>query len=170
MSLWPNGVSHLRTIGQINRPKGLKGEVWVQAIPDYGHLFREGSRVLVQGLPLKVESAKPYGRRFLLKFEGICSLEQAEKLRGATLLVHEEDLPPLQEGEFFSSDLVGIRAFDTQGRYFGTVNRVMNPHNLDILVVQDEGRNEVLIPLLDTYVHKLSIEERLVVFDPACLP
>jgi 16S rRNA processing protein RimM len=119
---------------------------------------------------LKVESAKPYGRRFLLKFEGICSLEQAEKLRGATLLVHEEDLPSLQEGEFFSSDLVGIRAFDTQGRYFGTVDRVMKPHNLDILVVQDEGRNEVLIPLLDTYVHKLSIEERLVIFDPACLP
>ena len=163
-------MQSFRRVGRIERPKGLQGEVWVQVERDYGHLFRAGAHVFIEQLPLKVQSAQPYGGRILLKFEGVSSIEQAERLRGETMLMREEDLPSLQEGEFFSSDLVGIRAFDTQGRYFGTVSRVMKPHNLDILVVQDEYREEVLIPLLDTYVHKLSIEERLVVFDPACLP
>lgn len=36
---------------------------------------------------------------------------QAKLLIGSTLLVREEERPELEEGEFYTRDLVGIRVF-----------------------------------------------------------
>lgn len=36
-------------------------------------------------------------------------LSQAQQLVGSTLLVTEEDRPDLEEGEFYTRDLVGMR-------------------------------------------------------------
>lgn len=36
---------------------------------------------------------------------------QAKKLIGATLLVVDEDRPELEEGEFYTHDLIGMRVF-----------------------------------------------------------
>lgn len=163
-------MAHHRIIGWIDRPKGLHGEVLARIFPEYEPLIQKGLLLRVRDECLKVTEARRDRKRWVLAFEGKASLDHVEALRGGDLAVKEEFLPPLQEDEFYARDLVGLRALDNQGRAYGTVVRVIHPHNMDILIVQGDEKKEYLVPLLSTYIHKISLEERVVVFDPSCLP
>ncbi|XP_030547319.1 uncharacterized protein LOC115753000 isoform X2 [Rhodamnia argentea] len=68
---------------------------------------------------------------------------QAEKLVGAALLVREEDRPELEEGEFYTRDLVGMRVFlKESGEPIGTV-----------VNVYDSGASDLLHVMLDSPAH-----------------
>ncbi|XP_057996948.1 uncharacterized protein LOC110668606 isoform X2 [Hevea brasiliensis] len=59
------------------------------------------------------------------RFGGIDTMEQARQLVGSTLLVREEDRPELEEGEFYTCDLVGMRVILKEtGDCVGTVVNV----------------------------------------------
>jgi 16S rRNA processing protein RimM len=141
-----------------------------RVFPEYGPLLQKGLILRVRGQSLKIAEVGRDKKRWILSFEEKTSLEHVEGLRGADLSVNEGFLPPLQEDEYYSSDLIGLLALDNQGLPYGRVAHVIHPHNLDILIIEDERGEEYLIPLISTYIHKISLEEGVVVFDPSCLP
>lgn len=92
-----------------------------------------------------VTSARPLppgagpGSRWLVQFAGVDRREQAEALRGATLLA-----PPLSDdGALWVHELVGSDVVDRQGSPVGTVAAVLANPASDLLELAD-GR---LIPL-----------------------
>lgn len=163
-------MSPLRTIGRIDRPKGLRGEVLAQIFPEYEPLLQRGLILTVQGQTLIVAEVRRDRKRWVLSFEEKTSLDHVEGMRGAHLSVDEEFLPALQEDEYYASDLIGLLALDDRGQVYGRVASVIHPHNLDILIVKGQCGEEFLIPLISTYIHKISLEEGVLVFDPSCLP
>lgn len=61
---------------------------------------------------------------------------QAKQLVGSTLLVREEDRPELEEGEFYTPDLVGMRVIlEESGELVGTVVNVFKSGASDLLQV-----------------------------------
>ena len=63
----------------------------------------------------------------LVSFAGVTSRPvAAEPFKGATVLVHREDLPPPAEGEWFQGDLVGLEARTPEGAPLGRVTEVWN--------------------------------------------
>ena len=69
----------------------------------------------------------------------------AEALRGSLVEVDRSALPPLQEGEYYYADLIGLPAEDRAGKPIGTVVAVENYGAGDLLEVElDDGRRSLI--------------------------
>lgn len=109
-------------IGYISSIHGLQGEIRVKPTTDFPQLrfSTPGTRYLkqkvlggetIQEVELEQGRHHPAMQSWILKFKGIDTVEQAKMLIGATLLVTQHDRPELEEGEFYTRDLVGIKVF-----------------------------------------------------------
>lgn len=134
--------------GYICSVHGLQGEVRVKTATDFPELrfCKPGRRWLrqqilgrqmIQEIELVEGRGHPGQKSWIVKFNEINTVEQAQKLVGSTILVAEDDRPILQEGEFYTRDLVGMRVILKEtGEPVGTVINVFNTGASDLLHVE----------------------------------
>ena len=60
----------------------------------------------------------------------------AEALRGSLVEIDRSALPPLEEGEYYHADLIGLPAVDRDGNAIGTVIAVENYGAGDLLEIE----------------------------------
>ena len=160
------------TIGRIVRPQGRKGEVVVEPLSDRPDRFPSLRQAFVAGdsgaaRPVQVRDAWPHKGRFVLKLEGVDSIDDAERYRGLDLRIPEEDLSALPEGSYYHHQLRDLRVEDAGGREVGRVADVMKTGGeADVLVVRG-ANGETLIPLVDAFVREVDLPGgRVVVLVP----
>jgi 16S rRNA processing protein RimM len=151
--------------GQVGKPHGLAGEVYVVPISDDARRFEPGS-VLQRddGSSVVVESARSHTDRFLVKFEGVDTRNEAEQLRGP-LFVSPDDARPLDDDEFWPHELEGCAVMGPGGEELGVVTRVLTGPAQDLLEVATE-RGERLVPLVKKIVTGVDLERRRITIDP----
>jgi 16S rRNA processing protein RimM len=128
-------------VGRIAKPHGLAGQVVVDLVTNVSGRLEPGTSLSTTAGPvLVVEASRPFGRRWIVSFEGIEDHAGAEGVRGWGLLA-----PPVNEpGALWVDELVGTPVFDQDGRNLGTVaSLVANPAS-DLLELEGGG----LIPLV----------------------
>ena len=108
-------------------------------------------------------SGRLQGKNVLARLDGIEDRSQAEALTGAKLYISERQLPRLEAGEYYWSDLVGLRVETLAAEPLGVIDSMMETGADDVMVVR--GERERLIPfVLGTIVHEVDLEgQRLVV-------
>ena len=79
-------------------------------------------------------------------FEGIDDRSAAEALRGSLVEIDRAALPPLEEGEYYHADLIGLPCVGAAGKAVGTVVAVENYGAGDLLEIETEGGKRALIP------------------------
>ncbi|CAO2842259.1 unnamed protein product [Amaranthus hypochondriacus] len=142
-----NGDSEFVEIGYVSDVHGLHGEVRVKHNTDFPDLrfATPGKRWLRQRisgreelLEVELEGGRghPGNKSWIVKLSGFDSVDEARQLVGSTFLVRNVDRPELEEDEYYSRDLVGMRVFlqDT-GEAVGTVVNVFNSGGNDLLHV-----------------------------------
>jgi 16S rRNA processing protein RimM len=87
------------------------------------------------------------GKYAVARFEGVADRAAAEALRGSLVEVHRSALPPLEEGEYYHADLIGLPCEDREGRAIGTVVAVENYGAGDLLEIELADGKRSLIPL-----------------------
>lgn len=149
-------------IGWVSRPRGLRGEVWVTAFSDQPERLLELKDFRLQGplgtRILRLAGGRCQDGRLSLLFEGIQDRTQAESLCGATLQMHRRDLPPLEEGEVFLTDLIGLEARLVDGRVVGRVEGILELPAGPILEIRARGQ-EALVPFHRRFVPRLELQE-----------
>jgi 16S rRNA processing protein RimM len=151
--------------GEVGKPHGLVGEVYVVPISDDPGRFRPGAVLIHQdGRTLVVESARSHGNRFLVKFANVDGRAQAQGLRGP-LFVPAEELRELEQDEFWHHELGGCNVTLANGETVGRVVRVVPGTAQDLLLVATE-RGERLVPAVKDIVIEVNVGERRVVIDP----
>lgn len=116
------------------------------------------------GRTLVVENARPHRDRFLVKFEGVETREDAEAIRG-TLFVPSTEVRELDDDEFWEHDLVGCDVFDVDGRSLGSVTAIVPGPAQDLLEI-DTARGPGLVPFVREIVRETDVGARRVVIDP----
>ena len=79
-----------------------------------------------------------------------------------------EDLPPLEEGEYYDEDLIGCTVETVKGKELGRLAEIVVTGANDVYVVACE-RGEVLVPAVDGIVLEIDIDGRRVVVEPSGL-
>ena len=125
----------LREMGRIVKPHGVLGELKVAPETDDPDRFHdletihvgpdkddperflslervfvgpdEGSTTSFDIVSVRLQPSR-FGITVLLKLEGISSREAAEALGKQRVFASQDDLPPLEDGEFYYSDLIGL--------------------------------------------------------------
>jgi 16S rRNA processing protein RimM len=90
-------------------------------------------------------SVRP-GKTPVARFEGVNDRSAAEALRGSLVEVDRADLPPLEDGEYYHADLIGLPCEDRDGGALGVVVAVENYGACDLLEVELENGKRSLIP------------------------
>ena len=116
---------------------------------------------------VRVESCWPHKGRFVLKLEGVDSIDEAEGYRGLELRIGEEDLAALPPGSYYHHQLKGLRVEDEVGRSLGVAADLLETGGESPVVVVRGPRGELLIPLAEDFVRAVDLEAgRMVVAVP----
>lgn len=165
--------SDLVAIGRIVKPQGRKGEVAVLPFSDRPDRFAGLRRVYVPtpdggSREVGVASAWPHKGRFVLKLEGVDSIDAAEEYRGLEIRIGEEELAPLPAGSYYHHQLRGLKVEDPSGRSLGVAAEILETGGeAPVLIVKGPSGSEIMIPLADAFVHQVDLEGgRLVAAPP----
>lgn len=103
-------------------------------------------------LTQKVSAWKPHGKGVIAQFDGVNDRDSAQRFVGQDIAVSREQLPALEDDEYYWCDLVGLEVVNQAGDVLGTIVEVQETGANDVLVVS--GQERYLIPLLKGSVVK----------------
>ena len=154
------------TLAAVAGAHGVRGEVRLK-------LFAEGldslachRRLFAGGRALTLEAVRAGGGGAIARFAEIADREAAEALRGALLTVPRSELPSLEAGEYYHSDLIGLPCESESGEPLGTVVAVENFGAGDLLEIERPDGKRALIPFRDGIA---DLRDGRIVADPAFL-
>jgi len=145
---------------------GVKGEVRLKLFTDSVDNLRRHPTVQVAGVERTLESIRPASPGAVARLSGVSDRSAAEALRGSLLEVDRDALPPLEEGEYYHADLVGLPCFDAGGAELGRVVSVENYGAGDLLEIETPDGKHSLIPFRAGIA---DLDGRRVVVDPEFL-
>lgn len=145
-------------VGRILSSWGIKGELKVQAMTSFPEALSEGRRVFVKGIPIVIEEGRRHGKFILLKFQGVDTVEAAQRLRGEFLQIPADETSPLSEGEYYHFQIIGLEVWTTGGDFLGLVTRIIETGSNDVYLVRS-GQKEVLIPAIAEVVKAIDLKK-----------
>ena len=125
---------------------GIKGELRLKLFSAGADSLAHHATVFIGGREVRLESVKAAGKGVIARIEGVGDRSAAEALRGQLVEVDRSALPPLEEGEYYYADLIGLPCADSSGASVGTVVAVENFGAGDLLEIETEGGKRSLIP------------------------
>jgi 16S rRNA processing protein RimM len=151
-------------LAKVLRPHGVRGELSLQVLTDFPERIRHLEQVFF-GLEsdgsgklnaYTVESAR--GHRtgvWLIRLEGVEDRDQAEVFRNQYMFVSLAEAVPLEEGEVYLFQVMGITVKTVAGLELGRVTEYIETGANDVYVVQGAAYGEVLIPAIDGVLIKI---------------
>jgi 16S rRNA processing protein RimM len=158
-------------LGRIVKTVGLKGEVKLLPAPDFwlDALDADAIDVIEDDTvrrTVRVTRSRPKGETFILKLDGIDTIEAAEPLVGSSLGISLDALggatPP---EELLPCQLVGLNVVLANGGPFGVVVDMLLGAAQDCLIIEREGER-YLVPNVPDLVRRISLEEGIIEIDP----
>jgi 16S rRNA processing protein RimM len=154
-------------VGHILGAQGIRGEVRVfsntsprENILNYGPWYIEQGEELEK---LDV-SGRQQGRQVVARLAGIEDRNRAEELAGCRILIHRRQLPRLEAGDYYWSDLIGLKVETLQGEPLGVVASMLETGADDVMVLS--GERERLIPfVIDDIVREVDLDRQRLVVD-----
>ncbi|MFN2975418.1 ribosome maturation factor RimM [Terriglobus aquaticus] len=169
-------------LAQAVRPQGRRGEILCDLHTDFPDRFADRRELFLrrgtaEPTPVQLENHwLPTGNsagRVVLKFAGVDSIEAAEALAGAEIVVPTSQRVALGPDEFYISDLQGCTLVNVAGGDgpddLGTITDVhfatdRNGRKLEnatpVLVVEKPNGDEILIPLALEFLRNPDLANR----------
>ena len=153
-------------IGTIVAPHGVRGDIRILPQTEHPEQFLDLDYLLLDdGRTLHLTNARFHKRMALVKCREVNNMNEAELLRGKKVFIRTEDLPELEEGEFYVADLLGCKVVGTAGAEIGELKDVISTGSNDVYVVATAGGKELLVPALKQHVKEINPEERRIVVE-----
>lgn len=121
---------------------------------------------------VRVLEAKPHSDGWVAQLDGVEDRGLAESLKGAGISVSRSDFVPLEAGEYYWVDLIGLEVHNRQGEHLGVVRELMatGPSNVLVLAYTEtlDGvahAAERLIPFVDAYIDSVDLLQKRIVAD-----
>ncbi len=146
-------------IGQISGAHGVKGEVKIRPLTDYPERFLDMEELSLYRDGQLVGTFAVNGMRdtlshgyFLAALKGVDDMDRAQDLRGCSVEILPSERVPLEEGEYWISDLIGLDAFDTESKRLGIVKDIVDSGPSQLIVVTDDGGKDHLVPAVPEFL------------------
>ena len=157
-------------LGRVSGTHGIRGELKVHSFSDDAETLQRATTVVLRlpgtaGETFAVTKVRSGGKKVLLTLQGFDSINQVEHLVGREVCVTREQLPPLDDGEYYWHDLLGMAVVTTAGESLGVVKDIFATGSNDVYVVR-QGRREYMIPALDDVVVQIDLAQRVMTISP----
>lgn len=153
-------------VGVIASTHGVKGEVKVFPTTDDPRRYDILKKVYLDTkkelLELNISGVKYFKKFVIVKFKEFDNINDIEKYKSMDLLIERKDAVPLEEGEFYISDLLGLSVITDDDKELGILKDVLQTGANDVYVVEDKNKNEILLPVIKECILKVDLEKKIV--------
>jgi 16S rRNA processing protein RimM len=158
----------LINVGKISGVFGIKGWLKVfsftgerDGILDYTPwVLKKGSATSV----FNVVEGSLQGKSVVVYLDGINDRDKAEAFIGCDIFISPEQLPKKTEGEYYWSDLIGLRVETNQAVQLGVVDSLLETGANDVLIVK--GDRERAVPFLQGQtVINIDLQSGIIIVD-----
>ena len=125
---------------------GVKGELRLKLFSDSVDSLARHDSLWVGAVQRRLLSVRGDAKGAVARFAGIDDRSAAEALRGSLVEIGRDALPPLDDGEYYHADLIGLTCEDRAGTPLGRVVAVENYGAGDLLEIEREDGKRALIP------------------------
>lgn len=147
-------------VGKVGAARGLDGTLKIIPLTDFEGRFDGLKEIFIGGKIFRVEEVKHISGQLFMKFAGVDTREAAKTLTNKFLTVDRKDAAPLNDGEFYTFDIIGCEIFDGNEK-LGTVTNVIKTGSNDVFEVD----GKILIPALKSVVQSIDIAAKRILVD-----
>ncbi|NIJ09600.1 16S rRNA processing protein RimM [Sphingomonas vulcanisoli] len=147
------------TLAAIAGAHGLGGEVRLKLFTEDLSRYK---KLDAAGRTLTLVKLRPGSNGAVARFAEITDRTAAEAMRGTALTISRDELPPLEEGEYYHSDVIGLPCVTDAGVPIGTVVAIENFGAGDVIEIEKPDGKRFMVPMRTPAVPEWSLE-RLVV-------
>lgn len=160
-------------IGEILRPHGVRGELRVRLLTDYPERISDMKTVYVgkgvndsQIRPYQLVSMRMHKDYGLITFDKIKDRDEADRLRSLYIMVKLEDAVPLEEGEFYLYQLIGLKVKTENDTILGTISDIIETGANDVYVIDNAQHGQILFPVIEQTILETNIKAGYVRVSP----
>ncbi|MEE9102141.1 MULTISPECIES: ribosome maturation factor RimM [Pseudomonas] len=166
MNTKPAPAEEMIVLGKIVSVHGIRGEVKVYSFTDpLDNLLDYRRWTLKRGNEVRqaeLVQGRVQGNVLVAKLKGLDDREIARTFAEFEILVPRSELPVLDDGEFYWSQLEGLRVIDQNGQLFGILDHMLETGANDVMVVKPCAGSlddrERLLPYTDQCVQAVDLE------------
>ena len=164
-----NETEALLDVGVVVGTHGLRGDIKVRLRSGDPELLQNIAQVhlaLPRGnlLKLRIIRQAAHKNQILLRFAGYESINLVEPLVGGQLLLRQDQLPDLEDDEYYWNQLDGLQVIDVTRGELGSLVDLFSSSAHDTYIVRGEF-GEVLIPAVKQFVQDIDLERRIMRVD-----
>ncbi len=157
-------------MGKVVAAHGIRGWIKVQTYTEYldslldydiWHLGNDKQA----WRPFEVLEADVHGKVVVARLQGVEDRTAAEKCKGLLVAIPRDELPEEEDGEYYWSDLVGMRVVNLTDEALGTVDTLLETGANDVLGVRDAQGKEILIPFIAQVIRQVDKERKVIRVD-----
>jgi 16S rRNA processing protein RimM len=158
-------------LAEILRPHGVRGELRLKLFNKDSDVLLHLDEVLIRQKggeedEVSVDGARRADEAILMRLHSVSDRDRAAELRGALVCARRESFPPLEDGEFYTCDVVGAVVRVRRGdalEEIGTVREVLAYPSADVFAIRaTDGGKDWEVPLLGTFIEKIDPEAGVV--------
>lgn len=131
------------TLAVIIGAHGVTGEVKLKLFGEGADSLKRYRTLNVGDKALTIKQIRPANHGAIARFVEVTDRNAADALRGTEITVTRDALPPLEEGEYYHTDLIGLPCETPEGTSLGTIVAVENFGAGDIIEIEkpaEEGK------------------------------
>jgi 16S rRNA processing protein RimM len=149
-------------LGKVLKTRGLHGCLKVMSYAQKQDVFEGLKHIFVEKSPgqkkeYQVKKIERSGKFLFLQLNEINDLDAAASLVGCSIFLPKELLPPLPEGEYYWSDIIGLEVVNQDGRILGKIESIFPTGSNDVYVCKS-GKKEILLPAIADVINKIDIK------------
>ncbi len=156
-------------MGKIVAAHGILGWVKVQPYTEYLDSLLDYDTWQVgderSWRPVQVLEADVHGKVVIAKLEGVADRTAAEKCKGQLVAVPRSEFPEEEEGEYYWTDLIGLKVMNLAGEELGTVDTLLETGANDVLSVRDTQGRQILIPFISGVIGQVDLQQKTIQVD-----
>lgn len=166
MNTKPAPAEEMIVLGKIVSVHGIRGEVKVYSFTDpLDNLLDYRRWTLKRGTEVRqaeLVQGRVQGNVLVAKLKGLDDREIARTFAEFEILVPRSELPVLDDGEFYWSQLEGLKVIDQNGQLFGILDHMLETGANDVMVVKPCAGSlddrERLLPYTDQCVQAVDLD------------
>lgn len=155
---WRNFMERV-CVGEILKPQGIKGEVKIK-LYDKGFQLLDLKNFVIDNEMYIVEESRKNGEFLYIKFKGVCTVNDAENLRGKVVCLTEQNAKDrLKENEYYIEQLLGFSVL-VENKIIGKLEDVQNFGSADVYYLTAENGKEIMFPLVSGIIEDINTEHK----------
>jgi 16S rRNA processing protein RimM len=156
---------HVATFGQ---PQGLRGEIKINIHTSSLESFKSLNQFFLEDGISKIifKSFKVVGKKNISFIEGCDDRDIAETHKGKKIFSMRENLPIINDDEYYVADLIGCKVINKEKKNLGKIIDIKNFGAGDLMEISKERNKIFFIPMNKDNLINIDLQKMIIVVDP----